>query len=742
MRLWHASLLENFQGELPVKRFLETYLPPPQSELGRIHAIVTDNAVVVALTKAVEEASKASVEDALIHYLDAVVRSFPEDHKPSFGDTHSTTTFPPIDLEDHYTMPDITATRPGKCVPPKWAWPYAGTVLELKIKVDIFKKGIPGDSREAKDGLTQLAKSARSLLTSSGARFVFVVAVRKTKARILHFDRAGYRTSEAFNWSKKTDVLPRFFWRLYNPDPDPKGNQARMYGDDDTISVPTLEEKEKMYKLWQKTLTTPPNESLSFEKATEHSRWVKAMKIRDGKDAPVRGFTIGPPISQSSDLFGRATRVDRVIIEDDLLPVVYALKDAWPKVCRRPEVDFYDVIHKYCAENNIDTHGMARCLGSVELFEHRTNSAECVSQDRRHMRSLLTPVGAPLKTFKSAKQLICIMEKAVAHHETAYEAGVLHRDVSEGNVLFDETTLEGFLVDWDYAEFTQDGLRNFEKWFPDRARAPENQVYRDIHKSLKDRTGTYPFLTIELLEKPGEVVHEPKHDLESFYWLLVWIVLRYTAHTDEAGALACHELFEIRKPAVMKRNWILEKIPLPDFNSPLYKLMVIIRMLVIGQNPSLKLEICNQAAVLFSSRVPPSPPAATAISYEDMRLTFESVQSLPGWETYMGATALPFIAPRIETVELQLQTGTKTKEFRQTVLENAQATSAGGHRELKTTKKTKRPRDEDGGAGSSSASTSAASGSASSVGSDDPQSAKKPRISQSMKGKKQPSGKN
>ena len=42
----------------------------------------------------------------------------------------------------------------------------------------------------------------------------------------------------------------------------------------------------------------------------------------------------------------------------------------------------------------------------------------------------------------------------------------------------------------------------------------------------------------------GDVVHEVRHDLESFFWLLIWLVLRHTAHDDAQGNLACSSLFD------------------------------------------------------------------------------------------------------------------------------------------------------------------------------------------------------
>ena len=53
--------------------------------------------------------------------------------------------------------------------------------------------------------------------------------------------------------------------------------------------------------------------------------------------------------------------------------------------------------------------------------------------------------------------------------------------------------------------------------------------------------GTLYFKAIDLLA-PGDVVHEVRHDLESFFWLLIWILLRHTFHLLGRGA--CEELFD------------------------------------------------------------------------------------------------------------------------------------------------------------------------------------------------------
>ncbi len=68
-------------------------------------------------------------------------------------------------------------------------------------------------------------------------------------------------------------------------------------------------------------------------------------------------------------------------------------------------------------------------------------------------------------------------------------------------------------------------------------------------------------MSVELLEEDG-VVHGPHHDLESVYWILVWIILRHTRHDSRATNKACGNLFKFDSDgdsADAKRSWLFRK---------------------------------------------------------------------------------------------------------------------------------------------------------------------------------------
>ena len=92
--------------------------------------------------------------------------------------------------------------------------------------------------------------------------------------------------------------------------------------------------------------------------------------------------------------------------------------------------------------------------------------------------------------------------------------------------------------------------------------------------------GTYYFMAISLLMVPAEgIVHTISHDLESFYWVLVWIVLRYTNHAHPDGDNTFLNVFpagDDNKCATSKQVWLkfgAKKLTIPD-NQPLTDLML------------------------------------------------------------------------------------------------------------------------------------------------------------------------
>lgn len=136
----------------------------------------------------------------------------------------------------------------------------------------------------------------------------------------------------------------------------------------------------------------------------------------------------------------------------------------------------------------------------------------CRPFDRIHTR-VLTRKGRSITRFTSSHELLRAFYGAIKGHRSLYENGILHRDVSINNIMIafpDEHRpdgLSGYLIDLDMAIEISD---------TEPSGAPH-------------RTGTMEFMAISTLN--GEV-HTFRHDLESFYYVFLWICVREQPWTE------------------------------------------------------------------------------------------------------------------------------------------------------------------------------------------------------------------
>ncbi|KAH8099748.1 hypothetical protein BXZ70DRAFT_940949 [Cristinia sonorae] len=130
----------------------------------------------------------------------------------------------------------------------------------------------------------------------------------------------------------------------------------------------------------------------------------------------------------------------------------------------------------------------------------------------------------PLSTAKSSKELVKAIRNTVKCLKAAYAAGVMHRDVSSGNVMVDESG-SGVLNDWDHALILD-----------------ENRV------AASRRTGTWQFLSIAL-GSDARKTHDILDDLESCYWVLFYQALHHFKSNE--GTRESLEMFDEYKERVL-----------------------------------------------------------------------------------------------------------------------------------------------------------------------------------------------
>ncbi|EEH20420.1 hypothetical protein PABG_02679 [Paracoccidioides brasiliensis Pb03] len=122
--------------------------------------------------------------------------------------------------------------------------------------------------------------------------------------------------------------------------------------------------------------------------------------------------------------------------------------------------------------------------------------------DNRVLRCLvISPAGRPIYKYKSPLELLMALRDAIKAHQSLYlDGNILHRDISENNIIITnpEKTdgYSGMLIDLDLAK----------------------EVGSE-RSGARYRTGTMEFMAIEVLLN---VDHTYRHDLESFFYVLIW----------------------------------------------------------------------------------------------------------------------------------------------------------------------------------------------------------------------------
>ncbi|TFY68459.1 hypothetical protein EVJ58_g1001 [Rhodofomes roseus] len=169
-------------------------------------------------------------------------------------------------------------------------------------------------------------------------------------------------------------------------------------------------------------------------------------------------------------------------------------------------------------------------------------------------------VGIPLDQFPSTTVFVEAIRDTV-------QAGVLHRDISKGNaiILLGNALFRGFICDFDFSNFVDSTKTGGSR--------PDAEDVLDEHR---ERRGMFCYLACELLARTGPVIHRAHHDLESFYWVILWIVLRHTDHDHPEGAAACEKIFDAEtehNACCSKTFWLTDEEVAIRNNAPLTALL-------------------------------------------------------------------------------------------------------------------------------------------------------------------------
>ncbi|KAF8520515.1 hypothetical protein JB92DRAFT_3094664 [Gautieria morchelliformis] len=216
-------------------------------------------------------------------------------------------------------------------------------------------------------------------------------------------------------------------------------------------------------------------------------------------------------------LVGRGTTTLRTLKLGDLNST-FVVKDAW---IPRGELAGRE------SEGSLLRHARAKGVVQLEHFEdiRRSNdpndldtilrnrkidqpTAEELKLERVHTRIVLKPFAETIDQFETRKDLLLAFHDAVLAHQQLHDvAGILHRDISIGNILLNPRGAEdnrGILIDFDHA-----------------IRVGDTSPYL-----TKRQIGTWRFMSRNALD--GKRPHTYIDDLEAFYFVLCWILMVYS----------------------------------------------------------------------------------------------------------------------------------------------------------------------------------------------------------------------
>ncbi|KAI0767090.1 hypothetical protein C8Q74DRAFT_1204009 [Fomes fomentarius] len=421
-------------------------------------------------------------------------------------------------------------------------WSSIELSVEIKpepVQDDPFDESAPDYQPAAlkrQEVLGQLQSYAALIFDKQHRTHHFSIIFFGTMARIIRWDRSGIIFTEKFNYKQNSALLGRFLWRFARLSRDKRGH--------DPTAVPVLKDSDE-YNLMVHRAKTPREVKVAegvtavvgeharhlFESSLDkNSTWWK-LKIGD------RYFLVGAPHFIASGLAGRATRGYVAIdLKADYGPFVY-LKDCWrvahDHIQREGDILEYLNDAKTGKVPNIPT---LVCHDDIE--EQRTQTQDVWKEQRsggttvpcplktyRHYRMVVEEVCLPMKEFRSGRELIGLLIMCMLAHHGAYKKGILHRDISDGNVLiFPRETIGpdgkvtvsriGILADWELSKRTDNS---------DIPRQP-------------DRTGTWQFLAAHVLKNLRKKILL-EDEMESWLHLLLYFAIRYLPHNcDDVGS--------------------------------------------------------------------------------------------------------------------------------------------------------------------------------------------------------------
>ncbi|KAF8548211.1 hypothetical protein OG21DRAFT_789751, partial [Imleria badia] len=369
----------------------------------------------------------------------------------------------------------------------------------------------------------QLARYAGAQHSLQFRHFSFSIVVHGDHARFLRWDPSGTVVTAAFNYRTNPRLMAKFLWRFDHLSPKQRGNNvsiqpAKLAAKVDARVREQLGMKDKKIPLYKYEVPgldrmgyaygpRPPSQNRSLVSRCTRSLavyWIPAENVdgatgsygeRDERDADAQ-------TGQDKEKKGPWSE-----------PRVIYMKDTWRFLSDLPDVDVMAEHEIYAILHDHGTPNIPEHVAGGDVGGGRTQAQDLVDapwlcvkpriSPYQHYRLVHRIVGRTLFKFECTNQLVTAVFDALKAHSHAFNsAKIMHRDISAGNIILTDEG-RGLLIDWELAKLMD-----------------------EVGSRRPDRTGTWQFMSANLLQYPGKM-HTLKDDLESFLHVLAWMMLRY-----------------------------------------------------------------------------------------------------------------------------------------------------------------------------------------------------------------------
>ena len=301
----------------------------------------------------------------------------------------------------------------------------------------------------------QITAYATLVLSAQYRTHTFLVLVFKKYARLIRWDRGGAVVTAPMYYDDETYLL-NFFVRYDHANPETRGH-------DSTVGPPTEDEDRNARTLSDLT----------------SAKSLLAVTVADPTDPQQSSrYIVCGPYSRPDIPAGRWTRTS--VAYDVRRKKRVLLKDSWRVLLDSvtPEGEIYAKLR----QNSVPNIPFCSRAGDVgDDIHHKSRTHEFVGAcgghlqltPHRHYRLVLDTIGRKLERFSRSWEVVnaihaslvgklatfafrqCKLTHLIAH-EAAFDAGVLHRDISAGNIMIvddDEPNVRGgMLIDWDLSK--------------------------------------------------------------------------------------------------------------------------------------------------------------------------------------------------------------------------------------------------------------------------------------------------